>query len=281
MIAAREKIDATAVAAHYDELDSFYREIWGEHVHHGLWRTGSETRDEAARALVQFAANAANIQAGMRVCDIGCGYGAAARMLVEECGAEVTALTISPAQYAFACSSSKDAANPRFVLRDWLANDLPAEFFDAAIAIESSEHMPDMSGFFTQARRVLRVKARLIICAWLAGDAPSAWQKSWLLEPICREGRMPQLGTAADYEQLAGCAGFVCERFEDRTRWAAPTWPKIVRRFLVKLLSHPAYGRFLFNQHARNRIFALTIFRIWLAYRCGAMRYGIFAFQRI
>jgi tocopherol O-methyltransferase len=49
----------------------------------------------------------------------------------------------------------------------------------------------------------------------------------------------------------------------------------------VKLLSRPVYARFLFNRHARNRIFALTIFRIWLAYRCGAMRYGIFAFQRI
>lgn len=24
------------VADHYDELDSVYRAIWGEHVHHGL-----------------------------------------------------------------------------------------------------------------------------------------------------------------------------------------------------------------------------------------------------
>ena len=30
------------VAVHYDTLDQFYREIWGEHVHHGYWRTGHE-----------------------------------------------------------------------------------------------------------------------------------------------------------------------------------------------------------------------------------------------
>jgi tocopherol O-methyltransferase len=281
LIAAREKIDATAVAAHYDELDSFYRDVWGEHVHHGLWRTGSETREEAVRALVHLVADAARIRPGMCVCDIGCGYGATARMLVEERGAEVTALTISPAQYAFAHSRSEDAANPRFVLCDWLVNDLPTAHFDAAIAIESSEHMPDMPGFFAQAGRVLRPNAWLIICAWLASDAPRRWQERWLLEPICREGRMPYLGTVADYERLAEGAGFKREAFEDLTCWVAPTWPKIVRRFLVKLLSQPAYVRFFFNRHARNRVFALTILRIWLAYRCRAMRYGIFTFHRI
>jgi cyclopropane fatty-acyl-phospholipid synthase-like methyltransferase len=281
LIAARERIDATAVAAHYDELDSFYRDVWGEHVHHGLWRTGLETCEEAVRALVQLVADAAHIGQGMRVCDIGCGYGATARMLVEERGAEITALTISPAQYAFARGRSKNAANPRFVLCDWLVNDLPTEFFHTAIAIESSEHMPDMAGFFAQARRVLRPNARLIICAWLASDAPKQWQERWLLEAICREGRMPQLGTVADYERLANAAGLLREDFEDLTRWVAPTWPKIVRRFLVKLLSQPAYVRFLFNLHARNRVFALTILRIWLAYRCGSLRYGIFTFRRI
>jgi len=281
LIAAREKIDATAVAAHYDELDSFYRDVWGEHVHHGLWRTGSETREEAVRALVNLVADAARIRRGMCVCDIGCGYGATARMLVEEREAEVTALTISPAQYAFARSRSEDAANPRFVLCDWLVNDLPAANFDAAIAIESSEHMPDKAGFFAQARRVLRPNARLIICAWFASDAPKRWEERWLLEPICREGRMPDLGTVADYVRLADAAEFKREAFEDLTSSIAPTWPKIAHRFLMKLLSQPAYVRFLFNRHARNRVFALTILRIWLAYRCGAMRYGIFTFRRV
>ena len=49
----------------------------------------------------------------------------------------------------------------------------------------------------------------------------------------------------------------------------------------MKLLSQPAYVRFLFNRHARNRVFVLTILRIWLSYRCGSMRYGMFTFRRI
>jgi len=31
------------------QSDRFYREIWGEHVHHGLWRSGKETPLEASR----------------------------------------------------------------------------------------------------------------------------------------------------------------------------------------------------------------------------------------
>ncbi len=40
-----------AVGAHYDDLDPFYRSIWGDHVHHGYWRTGKESAAEAAIAL--------------------------------------------------------------------------------------------------------------------------------------------------------------------------------------------------------------------------------------
>ena len=280
MIASSQEIRPEAVASHYDELDYFYRDVWGEHVHHGLWRRGDETREQAVRQLVELVAREARIARGQRVCDIGCGYGATARMLAAEIGADVTAITISPAQHAFAREHSAGAANPDYRLGDWLANDLSAASFDAALAIESSEHMPDLGAFFAQAHRVLRPGARLVVCAWLSADAPGPRAQRWLLEPICCEGRMAQMGTVADYERLARAAGFASERFEDVTRQVARTWPMIVRHFLLRLATRPSYARYLLNRHARNRVFALTIFRIMLAYRTGAMRYGVFTFQK-
>lgn len=35
------------------------------------------------------------------------------------------------------------------------------------------------------------------------------------------------------------------------------------------------------NRHAQNRVFALTILRIWIAYRVGAMRHGVFTFVKV
>jgi tocopherol O-methyltransferase len=125
MICSSPPVSTEDVADHYDELDPFYREIWGEHVHHGLWESGKETIEEAVVNLVRYAANKARIAPGARVCDVGCGYGATARLLASECGATVSALTITPTQYRQAISRTRGAGNPRYLLGDWLKNDLP------------------------------------------------------------------------------------------------------------------------------------------------------------
>ena len=76
------------------------------------------------------------------------------------------------------------------------------------ISIESSEHMTDKPAFFAQAHRVLRPGGRFIICAWLAREAASELENRMLLEPVCREGRMPSMGTAEDYRGFFESAGF-------------------------------------------------------------------------
>ena len=279
MIFSRTAIAREEVASHYDELDHFYRDVWGEHVHHGLWLRGDETSAEAVLQLVEVVAEAAGVTNGSRVCDIGCGYGSAARILAER-GAHATGITISAAQYAIASRQRGSDHNPSFVLGDWLANDFASESFDAAIAIESSEHMPDKAGFFTEAHRVLRPGGRLVVCAWLAAEQPTKRAQRWLLEPICREGRMPHLGTVSDYKSLARAAGLTFQTYRDVSREVAPTWPAIARRLALKLMTNPRYLRFLFSRHARNRVFAFTTLRIWTAYRAGALKYGIFTFVK-
>jgi len=97
MIMSGLPLQTCEVAAHYDDLDSFYREIWGEHVHHGFWHSDAETAEQATHHLITEVAVQAQVQPGDRICDVGCGYGGTARTLVREHGAEVTALTISEA----------------------------------------------------------------------------------------------------------------------------------------------------------------------------------------
>jgi tocopherol O-methyltransferase len=275
MIFPRVPPTLDSVADHYDVLDEFYREIWGEHVHHGFWETGGESPEAATRALVSLVAQEALIKSGDHVCDVGCGYGATARMLARDYGTHVTALTISPAQHAFARALDPAAHNPVYLLRDWLSNDLPDAAFDAVIAIESSEHMADKAAFFAQARRVLKPGGRLVVCAWLARSNPRPWEVRLLLEPICREGRLPGLGTDDDYERLARDAGFPFFGFRDISRHVKRTWPICVARGLKGLLLRPRYRRFLFASKNPDRIFALTLFRMWLAYEVRSMRYGV------
>jgi tocopherol O-methyltransferase len=264
------------VARHYDDLDVFYREVWGEHVHHGLWRTGKESPDEAVRQLVDRVAEEARLRPDDAVCDVGAGYGATARHLAAAYAARVTALTISPAQYAYACAQDPGAANPTYLLRDWLANGLPAEVFQAVVSIECVSHVPDKQRFFDEACRVLRPGGRLVVCAWLAPEDPSRWQERHVLEPICREGRLPSLADPAEYCAMMETAGFVLDGFEDLSAQVRRTWSICIRRVAGGLVRDRRYRRYLLDAARPNRVFALTLLRLWLGFYSGAFHYGLF-----
>ena len=275
MIVPREIQTSAAVAEHYDELDLFYREVWGDHVHHGYWATGRETPEEAVETLIANLAGKLSLQPGQRVCDVGCGYGATAEWLAKHHGVHVTGLTISGVQAQRAAERSAGRPLLAFLQQDWLRNRFEDSAFDCVISIESSEHMPDKQRFFDEAYRTLRLGGRLAICAWLARPGSRPWEERYLLEPICREGRLPGMGSADDYRSWAEEAGFVIDGFEDLSDRVRNTWMICAWRVARKLLTHSAYRRYLLAAHAKNRIFALSLLRIWTAYVTGSMQYGL------
>ena len=268
---------AADVAGHYDELDAAYRTIWGEHVHHGYWRTGRESPEQAVEALIELVADRLDLAPGQEVVDIGCGYGASAAWLAAHHDVAVTGFTLSEAQWAIA------AARPGrldFRLRDWLDNGLADARFDRAYAIESSEHMVDKARFFAEAARVLRPGGRLVVCAWLARTGAGRFAVRHLLEPICREGRLPSMGSREDYEALAAGAGFRPLGYDDISREVRRTWSICARRTVGRLFTDRDLRRLALASTTRNRSFLLSLPRLMLALRTGAMRYGLFVWEK-
>ena len=284
MIRPRIPQTTAAVAAHYDDLDGFYREIWGDHVHHGYWATGRETPAEAADALVDLLAGRLDLRPGLAVVDIGCGYGATARRLAATRGVDVTGLTVSAAQARYAATKAETptavGGRVEIVVRDWLSNGLPDGSFDRAYAIESSEHMPDKQCFFDEAFRVLRPGGTFGVYAWLARSAPRPWEVRHLLEPICREGRLPDMGDEAEYRAMAEAAGFEVVLVTDISDRVRRTWSICLRRVAGKLATDARYRRFLMRRSAENRVFAVTLGRLLLAYRTRSMRYCLLVLRK-
>jgi tocopherol O-methyltransferase len=269
-----------AVAEHYEELDPFYRFVWGEHLHHGLWRTGREDSHAAALNLVRHAIRRLNVRRGDEVVDVGCGYGAVCRMLAQDHGASVTGVTITPSQFAHAMKQNAGARNPRFLLGDWMENTFADRSFDGAIAIESTEHMPDLRHCLSEMHRVLRPGGRAVVCAWLARERPAYWQTRLLLKPICATGGIFAMGTAEEYKKHLGHAGFCLLSEEDLSGHVHKTWSGCMGRALRGMLADPQLRTHLLQDFHASLLFGITVFRIWLAYLAGAIRYKVFTLER-
>jgi tocopherol O-methyltransferase len=77
---------------------------------------------------------------------------------------------------------------------------------------------------------------------------------------------------------MARQAGFTVTGYEDVSRRVARTWPICARRLVKALLVDSEIRRLALG--ARNRNSFLGIPRLILAYRTGAMRYGIFTLAK-
>lgn len=276
---ARQPRGAEGVAHHYDVLDRHYREIWGEHVHHGLWLDPSELPAQATRRLVELAAGLAGVRAGSRVCDVGCGYGATARMLVDELEAQVTGLTVSPVQLRYGQAHAR-GENPRLLLGDWLDNGLPSASFDAVLAIESVSHMRERPRVFSECLRVLRPGGRLVVIDWLATQAARRWQRRLLLDPICREGRLPSLDTMRQYGQMLQSVGFEAVTGRDLSAQVWRTWPWVLRLGARRMASDAQLRRLVLDPRHEEREFLWLIAHLMAGYATRSVRYGVLSARR-
>ena len=88
------------------------------------------------------------------------------------------------------------------------------------------------------------------------------------------------MGSAAEYKQLIEAAGLKLVRYDSLRKQVQKTWSICGRRIMYGLLTRAEYRRFLLERPTTNWVFFVTLWRILLAYRIGAMDYGLFVLQR-
>jgi cyclopropane-fatty-acyl-phospholipid synthase len=87
---------------HYDIGNNLYRHMLDERLIYscGYWENASNL-DEAQEAKLDLVCRKLDLQPGMRVLDIGCGWGGTARFAAERYHAEVLGITVSEEQVRF------------------------------------------------------------------------------------------------------------------------------------------------------------------------------------
>ena len=129
------------IHAHYDLGNAFYR-LWLDPTmnYSSAWFEGDRSADlvNAQWAKVRRALTECGVQAGDRVLEIGCGWGALAECAARDFGARVTGVTLSSEQLAWGQQRLADAGLPG-ELRFQDYRDIADGPFDAIASIEMFE----------------------------------------------------------------------------------------------------------------------------------------------
>jgi tocopherol O-methyltransferase len=111
-------------------------------------------------------------------------------------------------------------------------------------------------------------------------EHPTKVARRLLLDATTREAHLAGIRPASEFQAATEGAGFVNYQFADLAKKVKRTWPLCAWRTIRGLCTKPNYRKFLFSSKNPNRIFALTLFRIWMAYELGVQRYGVFSAEK-
>jgi cyclopropane-fatty-acyl-phospholipid synthase len=136
--------DAAAIRYHYDVGNEFFALFLDETMTYScaIFSRGAQTLEEAQQAKLDLVAGKLGLQPGMRLLDVGCGWGSFAIHAARTCGVTVTGITLSPSQAELARERVRAEGLERQVeIRVQDYRELPHESFDAIASIGMSEHV--------------------------------------------------------------------------------------------------------------------------------------------
>jgi len=217
------------IAEHYDRANSLYLDLWGEHIHHGLFDGNPRAPRDAARAqsrLVEELARPLALARGERLLDLGCGVGGSSRLLARSAGVEVVGVTLSAVQAEEA--TRRREAGQSFAVADMENLPFASGSFDAAWAVESLSHVENRAGAIAEVARVLKPGGRLAIADWFRGREADNHES--LLRRVERGFLVPPLAPVEGYEGLLVRAGLMPARARIISSQVAPTWDVCLER---------------------------------------------------
>ncbi|HEY3946171.1 MAG TPA: cyclopropane-fatty-acyl-phospholipid synthase family protein [Solirubrobacteraceae bacterium] len=138
--------DAAAIRYHYDVGNEFFALFLDETMTYScaIFSRGAQTLEEAQRAKLELVAGKLGLEPGMRLLDVGCGWGSFAIHAAHAYGVTVTGITLSPAQAELARERVRAAGlEGQVEIRVQDYRELPHESFDAIASIGMSEHVGD------------------------------------------------------------------------------------------------------------------------------------------
>lgn len=192
--------DAAAVSHHYDISNDFYRLVLGPSMVYScaVWEDETVGLEAAQAAKLDLVCRKLGLRPGMRLLDVGCGWGSLAMHAAREYGVDVVGITLSQEQATLARKRVAEAGLTGSVeirLQDYRAvEDGP---FDAISSVGMAEHVGrgKLPAYAEALAALLRPGGRLLNHAISWAEEATTWNNdTFIARYVFPDGELVTLG---------------------------------------------------------------------------------------
>lgn len=152
---------------HYEVPAEFFRKVLGRHLKYscGYWPESGMSLDDAESAMLRLTAQRAGIEDGMRVLELGCGWGSLSLWMAEHFPhARITAVSNSHSQRAFIERTAADRGLDNLqVITANVADFRPTRRFDRVVSVEMFEHVRNHAQLLERISQWLTPNGKLFV----------------------------------------------------------------------------------------------------------------------
>jgi cyclopropane-fatty-acyl-phospholipid synthase len=205
--------DAAAIAHHYNVSNEFYRRLLGPTLTYScaVWERPDLGLDAAQTAKLDLVCRKLALRPGMRLLDIGCGWGSLLLHAAQHYGVEGVGVTLSEAQADLASKRIAEAGLAgALTVRVQDYRDVDDAPFDAVSSIGMFEHvgLKMLDEYFSRAFALVRPGGRFLNHAisrpWRAQRRAAFQRRGFIDKFVFPDGELLEVGSVVTAIQRAG-----------------------------------------------------------------------------
>lgn len=220
--------DKSAIAHHYDLSNAFYQLLMDESMAYSsaYFTSESQSLEQAQHDKLEMICRKLDLRPGMRLLDIGCGWGSLLVHAAKHHGVHAVGITLSAEQLQhIRARLAQHDLEDRVEVRRQDYRELPDAPFDAVASIEMGEHVGEINypAYAATLHRMVKPGGRVLIQQMSRGNvAPGGG--AFIERYIAPDMTMRPVGRTVDHLEAAGLEVRDVHAMREHYVWTVRAW---------------------------------------------------------